>query len=189
VVGDEREPTAPPCDALAEMLVLQKLWVDPPLIDTVELADLFVKPQHARLWHTFARARAAQRETGAAFVALVLDDLKQRQPDDYWILLDPVLDWHLEAQRAWEEVELYPHHEPGRLMFSEYFHDFDWWLARLVRIREARDIISAASEVAERAWEVPEREFSFDAAARVFRRARVALPPTALEKFEDVLDI
>lgn len=177
MIGDQRVEGAPPCDALAEGLVLLHLLLHPDQIGTVDLKGLLVFREHRDLWDALRRTYAAGPyatdpfENTARFQIAFNADLERVHGERYERYMDLVYRAsETEAHRADEDASERPHHEPGFLAFSEYFHGFDWWLRRLQRIAEARRGIQAAQEIAEGFYRVPERDYTTEDAHAVLRR-------------------
>lgn len=147
---DERDLDRPPVDGLAECVCLHACVYDPALIDQFDLGRLVVHPEHRELWRVLRLTRARTRALEpAAFLAEFYRDLAAAHPDNwenYDDLLTSVGD--RESARAWQEYQ----DGFGDLPFTSFLHDFCWWLRRLQRAADARRMLHAAQEMAERAW-------------------------------------
>jgi len=170
VIGDGRAEDAPPVDALAEGMCLLRCLHDPALIDSVDLGPLLVFPEHRAAWQALVRTRMRYRnaewsEFYEAWMA-ALEEIKPGKSWNIYALIEDVTS--IERRRAEHQARKYETSLPAqRQTFSE-------WVERLRRIAQARAIISAAQEMAERAWRVPDRDYDVAAA----RRTLDSLPVT-----------
>ena len=177
MIADARAYDAPPCDSLAEAVVIDYLTLHPEMIGTVDLGPLLVFPEHRALWQALVRAHMRMPDACnpvlsdpgppnyAEFILLWRAELQQSHPND-WLRLIELLGHQsdLESHRAAEDAEA------CRGDFLAQFHAFEWWLERLRAIHEARLGIQAAQRIAEGFWRVPEHEFTAGDARDVLRR-------------------
>lgn len=143
MIGDCRALDAPPCDSLAEAVVLTRLMQHPDWISRYDVGRLLCFPEHRWIWQGMQRVRRAGTTD---FFARWLRDAQEHHPE-HWLNLVDVLYPPDEVARGWEEYEAGD--DPRR---SSYDHPFEWWLKRLQRIAEARQLIRDAQRVAEHAW-------------------------------------
>src|SRR6185437_14193018 len=146
----------PPCDALGERILLNRALHDPGIIDLIDLRPLLYFRKHQHLWEILAFVRSQFPDVvGFEFVQAVLRQLWTLELDvclDYYETLYPIEE---EYERQLEEVDRFPHHEPGRLLMSEYVHTAQWWLDWLRRCHTSRARIQVAQNLAESNWRSP----------------------------------
>lgn len=152
-----RLPDQPPADSLAESMVLNAILLNPSLLGTIDVGSDLVFPEHRDCWQ--AMLRVHQRIPNLEAGPFLAEWLHELATEDKTALVD-VLDL------AWYELG-------GRPRFREQEEDPDWiafahgrrrtippyrplsyWLDRVRACAEARRLISAAQEMAERAWKV-----------------------------------
>lgn len=134
----ERDPEAPPSDALAEAIVLRGLLYKPAEIARYDPSLLLVFPEHRMVLSCMRRAYARTHGTtwGRFYVEWV-DECNRVRPG-----LTRLLDYVPEdVSRLHNGV---PHPE----------QDFEWWWQRLRDCAEARRLIGVAQSMAEKAWRV-----------------------------------
>jgi hypothetical protein len=171
MIGDRRAPDAPPCDSLAEGIVLHHLLIHPELIGTVDLAPLLVFPEHVWCWQAMVRTRAGRPDLDCGdFWKPWLAELEQLAPGkslNLWDLLSRAAGDDMAARR-WQCVKRY-----GTVLgvMAEHDHHYYWWLARLRSIAEARQGIAAAQRIAEGFWRIPDGDFSGSDALAILHRA------------------
>lgn len=144
MIADGRSRDAPPCDALAEALVLSRLITDPTLIDRYDIDPLLVFPEYRWCWQALRGVRSRYRGTDwDQFFRLWIEELDIVRPGKAWNL------WFLiqhaiasEQARAWQLAGA----------GTPVYHGIDWWVARLQHVAESRQLISAAQQIAERGW-------------------------------------
>jgi hypothetical protein len=144
-----RPPDAPPTDSAAEAAMLWLLLVCPELVGQVDLGPLLWCGEHEAIWRAMTRVRARRGVLDVAewWVALrgqLHDDVCRGEPlETHYIAADGGWQWRCQGWRYWnvlQDAEL-----PNR-------YDLGPWLVRLERAAEARRLISAAQEMAVRAW-------------------------------------
>jgi hypothetical protein len=151
---DVRNPDAPPVDGLAECVCLSACLYRPELIDSHDLGPLLTFPEHRELWRILRMTRARTRGDEANFLYEWYCDLWREHPDN-WQNYEDLLTSAAEREswRAWQQYRA----DYGDHPYTTFLHDHTWWLARLVRIAEARRRISAAYKTIEHEWRVDER--------------------------------
>lgn len=149
----ERDPEAPPSDALAEAVVLRELLFRPHLIERYDPALLLVFPEHRIV---LACMRKAYRGTHAAspgtfYVAWMAECERARPGQGLRLvrLLDFVDDDLTRWQ--WREAKATATGKPFAGL-APHAHPFEWWFQRLRDCAEARRLISVAQRMAESAW-------------------------------------
>lgn len=143
----ERDPEAPPSDALAEAIVLTYLLWHPAEIERYDPSLLLVFPEHRVMLACMKRAlRVTRGETWGRFFIAWRKLCEEHRPGlsrclDY--VDDDLTRWQWrEARRTGKPFAgLAPHHHP-----------FEWWLQRLKDCAEARRLISVAQGMATAAW-------------------------------------
>lgn len=150
MIGDRRAPEAPPCDSLAEAIVLNHLLHNHDLIDNIDLSHDLVFPEHRSLWQALmvVRQRSSDLSFGAFYLAW-LDELELGHPGRSFALSELLMVGDVELDRGWAD---YRHANRDDLCRRDYHHGFDWWLARLRKVAAARQMIKAAHDAVERAW-------------------------------------
>jgi hypothetical protein len=186
VIADRRAPDAPPCDSLAEAIVLHHLLIHPDLIGTVDLAPLLVFKEHQWCWQAMVRAHMRYPEMDCGdFWQPWLAELERLAPSkslDLWDLLTHAAGEDQSA-RVWEEHGLRGS-QAG--VMAAHAHDFNWWVERLKSITEARRGVQAAQRVAERWWRAPDEPFSGADALAILEKA---VPPRRPSLAERVLHV
>lgn len=144
---EDREPDVPPCDSLAEGIVLYHMLYWPDDLAQCDLEPLMVFPEHQRLLAAMqaARARTAAGQAWSEFYIAWMAECEKISPH-----LDAVLDtvvadhwtWHMNRVRD----------DPDSAVIDVRLHDWRWWLARLQRVAAARQLVEDAHQIAARAW-------------------------------------
>jgi hypothetical protein len=151
-----RDIEAPPQDALAEAIVLRDLLDYPELIGQYDLAPLLVYPEHRQLWAAMARVhmRTPNLSMGEFYVAF-LRELHASHPRQ-WRALSALMDDVYIDEDRWrqQQYENDPSRGTADFDMGRHHHDLAWWFQRLEDCAEARGLISAAQQIAERAWSV-----------------------------------
>jgi hypothetical protein len=150
VIGDRRAPEAPPVDSLAECIVLNHLLLNRELIESTDLGPCLIFPEHRDIWQAMrtVQQRTPDLSFGAFYLALI-DELERAHPGQGFALVELLRVGDTELERGWDEYRRANRDDLGR---RDFHHGFEWWLARLRRISDARQVIRAAHEAAERAW-------------------------------------
>jgi hypothetical protein len=162
---EDRDAETPPCDSLAEAIVLSALLRAPELIPlhSVEIRPLLVFPEHALLLTALERAYAAtprrDSEPWSRWSARVEARWMTREcetvaPGRGWVLaemispygpIDATMTWRM---RRWREVQdRFPDAAP-----CDFDRPWTWWLSRLHAVAEARQLVAAGHRIVERAW-------------------------------------
>lgn len=149
VIADGRSSDAPPCDSLAEAMCLSEVILHPSRIDQVDLGPMLVFAEHRTIWHVAVRVHMRHPEllNAGEFYVEWRKEIRRLEPRN-WHLYEFILFPDDESLRISEEHERAEEVTPR----ADHAHSFEWWLARLKRIAEARRLISAAQEIAENAW-------------------------------------
>jgi hypothetical protein len=170
VIGDRRAPEAPPVDSLAESVVLHHLLLNRDLIDSVDLSHDLVFPEHRWCWEAMRTVHQCSPDLDfGAFYLAWLDELERCHPGQSFALAELLQVFDVQISRARDEFK---HSERDDL---NRHHGFAWWLARLRRISDLRQMIRVNQEAAERAW----RE-DLDGARRALR----SVPPAEVMRIE-----
>lgn len=175
VIADARQLDLPPVDSLAEQIVLNRMLFRPWLISRYDVGQLLVFKDHQFCWRTLSRARMrCETEDAGEFLQIWLAEVERLKPGQQMAYLN--LLWseeirHGETARAFAERAHLAEQDPeGSHPLYRCYHDMDWWVARLRAVADARRIIRAAQEIAERAWRAPGRPFTNQDAHAVLRR-------------------
>jgi replicative DNA helicase len=156
-VAIHRAPDAPPVDSAAEAALLNMLLLHPDMVGSVDLGPLLWCPEHKAVWRAMAHVhmRAPGRNLAEWWIAirreLHADACRGESLVTHYVATDGGWQWRCAGWRYWNvlnEAEL-----PSR-------YDYQPYARRLEQCAEARRIISAAQEIASRAWRVPEQSFS-----------------------------
>lgn len=164
----------PPCDSLAEAIVLEHFFWLPQDMAGRNLRPLLVFPEH-RLLLTAIESAYAENQEWLKFWPRFWRHCERLAPGrgrQLGMLLINAYDdemawgWH----RYDEQRDVDPR-------LTVHIHHWTWWYARLERVHEARQMIDAAHRMAERAWRV-----DTDGA----RAAMMALTPRPAEITVDI---
>lgn len=143
VALEDRAPDVPPCDALAEAVVLSYvLYHYPAKVVECELLPLLVFPEHRQLFQAMQHAYRAD-ESHAQFYVRWLNEAERMQPG-----LSNVLDGLGASWSHWQARNL----ERDAGLGSVSTMDWEFWLARLRQVAAARRLLEDAQRMAERAW-------------------------------------
>ncbi len=134
---------APPCDAAAECALLGMCLIYPQHVRALIKEDLFVFPEHRAILRAMRKALMRDPEINVA---------------EFWLAVKSDVGY-----AVLRVLDLGEHANPK---------DIVYWLSRLERVHEARQLISDAQEQAEKAWRM-----DVDGARRV--AARAATPSTS----------
>lgn len=150
---DPRE--APPSDSAAECALLTMCEIYPEQVGTLRLDGLLVFPEHRTIWQAMTRihAREPGLNVGEFYIALRREMCAALCKQDH--------QGDRENCDGWKTLRV--------LDFGEHcnpFKDIPYWMGRLERVRDARQIISDSQEQAERAWRL-----DVDGARRVLFRS------------------
>jgi hypothetical protein len=141
---ENRAPDSPPCDSLAEGVLLSYvLHHAPSKVVECDLLPLLVFPEHRLIWEVMQRAYRPD-ETHAQFFLRWLNEAERTQPG-----LSGVLSGVGESWARWpaHRLELDPaSYESVSTM------DWDWWLARLDRVGTARRLLEKNQRTTEHLW-------------------------------------
>lgn len=175
---EDRESDVPPCDSLAEAIVLSALLCHPELIPqySAEVRPLLVFPEHRLLLTAIERAYAATPrvagEPWSRWIARVearwlMQECERAAPGRGWIMADliapcgPIEAKYQWEMRRWQELrERFPEAAP-----CDFDHPWTWWLERLKKVSACRRIVDEAQEAAALAW-----RGDLDGASAVVRR-------------------
>lgn len=147
---EDRDPATPPCDSLAEAIVLEGILSHPERL-VHDVRPLLVFPEHRVCLDAMHRAyNAAPDAPWGRFYIRWLGELERAMPGHGAELETLLLDVGNEASR-WRWTR-YDEDRVAHVNASDYSHDWQWWLDRLKLIAEARRLIASAQEMAERAW-------------------------------------
>jgi hypothetical protein len=142
---ENRAPDVPPCDALAEAVLLSYvLHHTPAKVLECDLLPLLVFPEHRAIWRVVQRVYRPD-ESHEQFYLRWLNEAERTQPG-----LSGVLSGVGESWSRWQAHRL-AHDTTGYASVSTT--DWDWWLARLRQVAAARRLIEDAQRMAERAWQ------------------------------------
>lgn len=179
MIGDGRPEDGPPRDELAETIVLGKLLIRPTRIDGVDLSQLFLASDNRLCWRSMVFARTEYPDvlntadpTWDGFFNSWLTGLSQDKGESLR-LAACVVCCSDEFLRAMEERSFeteYDDPDTPLRPVQDYYHPYEWWVARLQHVRQARGLISAAQEISEHAWRVPERSFTVDEAVTMLKQ-------------------
>jgi hypothetical protein len=141
---ENRAPDSPPCDSLAEGVLLSYvLHHAPSKVVECDLLPLLVFPEHRLLWQVMQRVYRAD-ETHEQFYLRWLNEAERTQQG-----LSDVLSGVGESWSRWQAHRL----TLGPVGYgSVSTMDWDWWLARLQQVATARRLIEDAQRMAEFAW-------------------------------------
>jgi len=149
---EDRDPDIPPCDALAEAIVLLGALNEPErYLDGVDLEPLLVFPEHRTLLRLMRWVRAQTvGQRWSAFYVRFWDTCERRQPG-----LAKVLDYDLlsGSWRHWIDRRLnIDERPPSEILGPGHLLNYGWWLERLRRVAAARRLIEDAQHIAAAAW-------------------------------------
>lgn len=149
---EDRASDTPPCDSLAEAIVLHGLLYRPYNLARYDVRPLLVFPEHRVCLAAMVRAYAITGEDApwGRFYMRWMDELERLRPGCGHLLvtmLDTVADD--ESTWRWARYEETRDDEPSD---SIHDHDWNWWLERLKRVAEARRLIQSAQDIVDRAW-------------------------------------
>jgi hypothetical protein len=160
---ENRAPDIPPCDALAEAILLSYvLYHRPEHLVECDLLPLLVFPEHRLLWQVMQRAYRPD-ETHAQFYLRWLNEAERTQRG-----LSDVLSGVGESWSRWQAHRL-EHDTTGCESVSTI--DWDWWLARLQQVATARRLIDENQRTMERLW-----SGDVDGALDLMRHAVLSVP-------------
>lgn len=143
---EDREPDVPPCDSLAEGIVLFHMRYWPEDLDAYDLAPLLVFPEHRHLLRTMQTARIrSMGQPWSSFYIAWMEECQIVSPS-----LDTVLDTVVADQWTWHMNRLRAN--PDAPEIDARLHDWRWWVERLQRVAVARQLVDDAQQIAARAW-------------------------------------
>lgn len=182
----QRQYDQPPTDCLAEASALAAVLDDPQLMHTLDLGPLLVGfPEHRICWQAMVRVHMRGGWLRPLPPAEHRDEREGEIYAHLWEGLCFFWAWRRDlCQHECSRPPQQPQHEfwvPGRCRARSLWHSLelahnssgkplDQWLDRLRGCVDARRMISAAQEIAERAWRVPDQSFSLSDAWAVLER-------------------
>lgn len=154
VALEDRDPAIPPCDSLAEAIVLLWLLEHPRNLQQYDVRPLLVFPEHRVCLDAMQSAHDTEPgQPWGRFYVRWVDELERAMPGHSAALEDLLLSVADDSYAwRWARYDEDHDHTPQPIRASDYSHDWHWWLERIKRIAEARRLIASAQEIAERAW-------------------------------------
>lgn len=147
----DRDPEAPPSDALAEAVVLRALLYRPALISRYDPTLLLVFPEHRIVLACMKRAdRITHTKTWGTFYIEWMAECEKARPGQGMQLVR-LLDYVDEDLSRWQWREARATGKPFAGL-APHHHPFEWWFQRLRDCAEARRLISVAQSMASSAW-------------------------------------
>lgn len=132
---------APPSDAAAECALLTMCEIYPEQVGTLRLDGLLVFPEHRTIWQAMCRVhmRSPGLDVAEFYIALRREMCAALCKQDHRGDRE-----HCGGWRTLRVLDFGEHCNP--------FKDIPYWLGRLERVRDARQLIDQAQRAAERAW-------------------------------------
>lgn len=160
---EDRASDVPPCDSLAEAVVLAYvLHHAPEKVVGCDLLPLLTFPEHRAIWRVMQRVYRPG-ESHERFFVRWLNEAEREQPGLSEVLLDIGNSWSL-----WQDNRLERDSERYRSVSTM---DWDWWFTRLRQVATARRLFDENQRSAERLW-----RGDVEGALDVMRRAVMSVP-------------